>query len=168
MADTVAIVSIVSGAAVAIFVPFINATLERRRLDQQARESRLDELRAVLDRATRHVNTAWTTLYDMEQAVGTEPPVDRLLGFGTKLRKEVDVVVEDGLAIKLRTPDGSSIARAHEDLLNVLSLYEVDYRRFVEEGGLDNDEIPPRPPTGEASEAMTSFIKEVRAFVGVD
>lgn len=78
------------------------------------------------------------------------------------------MLVEDGLAIRLRTPDGSPIARAHEDLQNVLSLYEVDYRRYVEEGGLDNNEIPPRSPTAQAAEPMTAFIKEVRAFVVVE
>lgn len=168
VADTVAIVSIVSGAAVAISVPFINARLERRRIDQQARESRLDELRALLDRATQHINTAWTTLYDIEQTAETELPATRILEFGAELGKEVGVLVEDGLAIRLRTPDGSPIAWAHEDMQNVLSTYEVDYRRYVEEGGLDNNEIPPRSPTAQAAEAMTAFIKEVRAFVVVE
>jgi hypothetical protein len=51
MANTVAIISVVSGATVAIVVPWITATLERRRLRQQVAESRIDELRTVLDEA---------------------------------------------------------------------------------------------------------------------
>jgi hypothetical protein len=45
MTELLAIVSIVSGAAVAITVPFINARLERSRLEQQSRDARVEELR---------------------------------------------------------------------------------------------------------------------------
>jgi hypothetical protein len=51
MADTVAIVSIVSGAAVAITVPIITARLDRNRLKWETEERRIDETRVVIDGA---------------------------------------------------------------------------------------------------------------------
>jgi hypothetical protein len=46
----IAVVSVISGATVAIAVPFISARLERHRLSLTANQARLDELRDVLDR----------------------------------------------------------------------------------------------------------------------
>jgi hypothetical protein len=51
MADTVALVGVVSGATVAIAVPVITSRLERRRLEWEQDDRRLDELRAVLESA---------------------------------------------------------------------------------------------------------------------
>jgi hypothetical protein len=45
LADPVAIIGVVSGATVAVTVPFISATLERRRLRWQTETARMDELR---------------------------------------------------------------------------------------------------------------------------
>src|SRR6266511_6410602 len=72
LADPVAIISIVSGATVAVTVPFISATLERRRLRWQTEMARMDELRTLLDTASVHMYEAWTVLYEIEQEFGPE------------------------------------------------------------------------------------------------
>jgi hypothetical protein len=67
MTELLAIVRIVSGAAVAITVPFINARLERSRLEQQSRDARAEELRALLDGAVQHLWKTWTILYEVSE-----------------------------------------------------------------------------------------------------
>jgi hypothetical protein len=62
MTDLIAIVSVVSGAAVAITVPWITAMLERKRLREQVYEARIDELRTVLDQAGIALNQAFSAL----------------------------------------------------------------------------------------------------------
>ena len=62
MADPVAIISVVSGAVVAISVPLITSGLERRRLHEQVGEARLDELGSVLDEAAVALDRAFRTL----------------------------------------------------------------------------------------------------------
>lgn len=62
VAEPIAIISIVSGAVVAITVPLISSALERRRLRSQLAESRIDELRVVLDEAAIALDRARTGL----------------------------------------------------------------------------------------------------------
>ena len=58
MADAVAIVSIVSSATVAIAVPVISSSLERKRLRWQGKVARIDEVRAVMDDGLQAMSVA--------------------------------------------------------------------------------------------------------------
>ncbi len=62
MANILALVSVLSGATVAISVPWITSALERRRLHEQFSESRTDELRTVLDGAAIALDKAFSAL----------------------------------------------------------------------------------------------------------
>jgi hypothetical protein len=62
MASILALVSVLSGAAVAISVPWITSTLERKRLREQFGETRADELRSVLDQAAIALDKAVSRL----------------------------------------------------------------------------------------------------------
>jgi hypothetical protein len=170
MADPVAIVSIVSGAAVAIGVPFINARLERSRLEQQSRDARLGELRDLLDGAAQHLYRVWTIFYEIEQEVDRELPRpewsdNRLRGSGTDVTEQTDVVVEDGIRIALRTEPGAAIVRAHGEAQRHVVTYELEYRRFLESERFHREKPP--PPPSELLPAMSNFMKEVRRFAGV-
>jgi hypothetical protein len=63
VADPVAIIGILSGASVALGVPFINSRLERRRMEHQSRDARLSELRELLDDAVIHLFAGYNVLY---------------------------------------------------------------------------------------------------------
>jgi hypothetical protein len=171
MTELLAIVSIVSGAAVAITVPFINARLERSRLERQSRDARVEELRALLDGAVQHLWKTWTILYEVSEEGQRELPRPqwsdrRLRQLGDELTTELDAVVEDGLRIKLRTPPDSPMNAAHEKALEFVLRSELDHRKFLENESMDQ-ERPPQPPTTEFSEAIGRFMGEIRAFVGV-
>ena len=171
MADPVAIVSVVSGAAVAIGVPFINSRLERSRLEQQSRDARLGELRVLLDGAVQHLYDAWTTLFEIEQEAQQklprpEPSNDFLRRSGRRLTEQTDLVVQDGLRVRLRTPPGAAIAAVHQAAQDSIAGYERDYRRFLESERFE-EETPPLPPPVDLSQATGSFIDEVRRFAGV-
>jgi hypothetical protein len=71
MTEAIALAGMLSGAAVAILVPFISARLEGNRMEQQGRDARLEELRVILDGAVQRLYDAWTVLYEVEQGSGT-------------------------------------------------------------------------------------------------
>ncbi len=171
MADPVAIVSVVSGAAVAIGVPFINARLERSRLEQQSRDARLEELRVLLDGAVQHLYDTWTVLFELEQEAQRELPRRKrsnefLHRSGGRLSEQTDVVIQDGLRIALRTPPEAGIGAVHRAAQDSIASFERDYRLFLESERFER-ETPPLPPTVELSQATGRFIDEVRVFVGV-
>jgi hypothetical protein len=66
MAELIAVVSIIAGAAVAIIVPFIGARLERSRFVEQSRQARMNELRDILDVTLQHLYVAGTILYEIQ------------------------------------------------------------------------------------------------------
>jgi hypothetical protein len=169
--ELLALVSIVSGAAVAITVPFVNARLERSRLEKQSRDARVEELRALLDGAVQRLWKTWTILYDVDQEGQRELPRPqwsdtRLRQLGADLTTELDSVVQDGLRIKLRTPPDSPVNQAHEKALDFVLRCELDHRKFLESELMDH-ERPPQPPITEFSEAIGRFMGEIRAFVGI-
>jgi hypothetical protein len=171
VAEVIAIVSIVSGAAVAITVPFINARLERSRRELQGREARFEELRVLLDDAVQHLYTAWTILYEIEQEAQQGLPrpqsaYKHLVQHGTDLTSQVDVLIQDGLRLTLRTPPGSALKSAHAEAQQACTQYELEYRQFLGSELVDQ-ERPPRPPSIELSNAIALFMDEIRDFVGV-
>jgi hypothetical protein len=170
MADPVAIVSVVSGAAVALGVPFINARLERTRLEHQSRHTRLEELRVLLDDAVQHLYDAWTILYEIgqESERGLPRPEwsdEYLRGRGKDLTEQTDVLVHDGLRIALRTHSGAPIVAVHDQAQQYVIEYELYFRRFLE-SELFDQEKPPEPPITDLSAATSRFMDEVRQFVG--
>jgi hypothetical protein len=171
VAETIALVSIVSGAAVAILVPFVNARLEGARLIQQRRDVRMDELRGMLDEALQHLYVAFTILYEIDEESRREPPrpdwsETRLEKLGQRLTEQADVVMHDSLRISLRTPPSAAIYDAHREALNPILHYELDYRHFVE-SERRAQEPPPGSPQQEVNAAMGKLLEEVRAFAGV-
>lgn len=183
VADPVAIVSIVAGATVAIAVPFINARLERRRMRWQSETARLDELRALLDTALVHMYEAGTVLYEWEQEAqkdtkSAEWSPDRFRALSTSLTAKFDEVERDHLRIEVRLPDGTPITQKHGRLLSLLMRCELEYRRYVEDGRLEQRRKPPvevavgsgpqmpKNPWQEAGDAIAEFVNEVRALIG--
>lgn len=69
MSSVVALVSVITSAAVAISVPILSAHLERARGATQLRLARLDEFRAVADAASLALARAEEALHDADLAV---------------------------------------------------------------------------------------------------
>jgi hypothetical protein len=171
VAEAIALVSIVSGAAVAVLVPFVNARLERSRLTQQSRVIRVDELRGLLDEALQHLYVLGTILYEVNEERPRELPrpdwsEKRLGQLGQRLTAQTDVVMQDGLRISLRTPQGAAIYAAHQEAVDAMLRYELQYRHFIE-SELRDQEKPPEAPLHEVSVAVEKLVTEVRAFAGV-
>jgi hypothetical protein len=171
VAEAIAIVSIVSGAAVAVLVPFVNARLERSRLMEKKRDVRVDELRGLLDDALQHLYVAGTILYEIQEEAARELPrpdwsEKRLLQLGEQLTEQSDVVNQDALRIRLRTPEGAAIFAAYQEAVSAILLYEVHYRGFTE-SELRDQEKPPPAPLSEVNFAAGKVVTAVRAFAGV-
>jgi hypothetical protein len=171
LADAVAIISIVSGATVAVTVPFISATLERRRLRWQTEMARMDELRTLLDTATVHMYEAWTVLYEIEQEFGPESvghvvSPTRARALAETLTAKFDEVMRDELRLQVRVPDRASVTEKHGAMRHLLQTAEYNYRHYVEGGGLNTDEPPDLPSTSLGSAAIADFMKEVRGVIG--
>jgi hypothetical protein len=171
VAEAIALVSIVSGAAVAVLVPFVSARLERTRLTQQSRDARMDELRGLLDEALRHLYLAGTVLYEINEERPRELPrpdwsAERLKKLGQRLTEQADVVMQDGLRISLRTPPSAAIYGEYRVAVDAILWYELEYRHFVESERRDQEK-PPEAPWHEVSAAIGKFMTEVRTFAGV-
>jgi hypothetical protein len=169
VAEAIAIVSILSGAAVAVLVPFINARLERSRLAQQSQDARLEELRGILDAALQQLYVAFTIFYEIQEWQ-REPPRQEweswISRHVSQLTEQVDKVNEQGLRIQLRTPEGAAVADAYSDAASHVLTYEVTLRHFFESEGRQPERVPP-PPFVQATAAMERFLQEVRKFAGV-
>jgi hypothetical protein len=170
LADPVAIVSIVSGATVAIAVPFISATLERRRLRWQSETERLNELRRLLDTASVHMYGAWTVVYEIEQEMQTDIASarwsrERHQEQAAALTARFDDVMRDQLRVALRLPKGSAVTAKHQAMVNLLMKAEYEYRRYVEHGQLE-ERPSSLPSSAEGSQALGEFMDEVRTVVG--
>jgi hypothetical protein len=171
LADPVAIVSIVSGATVAIAVPFIGATLERRRLRWQTEMARMDELRTLLDTASVHMYEAWTVLYEIEQEFGQESggrvvPEERSRALAESLTAKFDEVMRDELRIQVRLPDGALVTEKHRAMRSLLQTAEYNFRHYVESGGPNAGQPPDLPSTSLGGDAIGDFMSEVRRVIG--
>jgi hypothetical protein len=171
LADPVAIVSVVSGATVAVTVPFISATLERRRLRWQTEMARMDELRALLDTASVHMYEAWTVLYEIEQEFGPEAAghvvsTTRARALAESLTAKFDEVMRDELRLQVRLPERASVTEKHGEMRHLLQTAEYNYRHYVENGGLNKDRPPDLPSTSLGAAAIGAFMNEVRRVIG--
>jgi hypothetical protein len=177
VAEAIAIVSIVSGAAVAVLVPFISARLERSRLVQQSQDARLEELRGILDAALQQLYVAATIFYEIQEwqmqkiREWQKQPLkpdweERISKHVSQLSEQVDKVNEQGLRIQLRTPQDAAIATAFSEAANHVLRYEVAFRHFFESESRQPEQVPP-PPFNEMTVALARFLEEVRKFAGV-
>jgi hypothetical protein len=169
MADTVAIISIVSGATVALGGHFINARLENQRIKQQVADARLQELGELLDGSVQHFWAAYRTLFTIRE--GPEPgdagwSPDKMRELGYDLEEHVTQVVADALRVGIRTPRNAEITTAHGDANRIIRVYEAKYREYLDYDLVD--EKPPPPPPDEALfDAMGDFRQSIRKYVGV-
>lgn len=170
LTEAIAIVSILSGAAVAIVVPFISARLERSRMKQQSREARTAELHALLDGAAQHLYEAWTILYEVEQVPRELPRPEwsdqQLRKLSDRLTEHVDTLSLDSIRISVRTSKRSPVTAAFYRARGPIDGYELEFRRFRESERRELDK-PPAPPTGEVQAKLGEFMEEIRAFAGV-
>lgn len=162
--------SIVSGAAVAVLVPFISARLERTRLVQQSRDARLEELRAILDEALQHLYVAATIFYEIHEWQNETPEPkwseSWMSRHVSQLTEQTDNVNQDGLRIRLRTPDNAAIAAAHAGAAQIVLAYELTFRHFCEREPSRREELPPAP-WNEMGVAISKVLEEIRKFAGV-
>jgi hypothetical protein len=170
VAEAIAIVSIVSGAAVAVLVPFINARLERSRLVHQSQDARLEELRGILDAALQQLYVAATIFYEIQEQQNETPGPEWSESWISRrvsqLTEQVDRVNEQALRIQLRTPEGAAIAAAFAEAVHHVLAYEVTLRHAFERGARQPEQLP-RPPFNEMGAALGKFLEEVRKFAGV-
>ena len=107
--EIIALVSIVSGAAVAILAPLVSARREDRRAERLVNEARLDELRVVLEDAAITMSLAigaYEAVYEAVQPLygpprtPTEAELELLIGQASEQLKAVRLV-EDRMALRL-------------------------------------------------------------------
>ena len=150
MANTVAIVSVVSTAVVAVAVPFISARLERRRLAWESRQRQLDELRALLDASTLRAQEAVVLLNEVrevcapymsnEDAVGRvklfsgemlRSDVTRLQEASTEYETKLQQLIQDGIRIEIRLGSEDPVTKRHLDILFTLFEFKSFRPLFV-------------------------------------
>jgi hypothetical protein len=129
VADAVAIVSVVSGATVAITVPLISSVLERQRLRWQDNQARLDELRGIVDTTLGQMARVADLIFDVQQETSTptaKMPV-RLAEISAGLTEAYAAIKAHGLQIGLRLGPKDDIAAAH----NAIELIVADVEAIV-------------------------------------
>jgi hypothetical protein len=118
MADAVAIISILSGSAVAITVPVITASLERRRLQWESEKLRIDETRGVVDTALQNFSEALWQLHFAWRALAGQSAL-AVGSFRAPMPKDFSAVA--GLQ---RADEMRAMAMAQEDRLAVRLGYD--------------------------------------------
>jgi hypothetical protein len=167
MAELIAVVSIIAGAAVAIIVPFIGARLERSRLVQQSRDARINELRDLLDATLQHLYVAGTILYEIQEESNHEWSDTRLDKLGVRLTEQTDVVHQDSIRIQLRISPDAAIAQSIIDGARIISQYELTYRLFLSDVENREQTKPPPSPVRDIWEVLSTLMRNVRAFAGI-
>jgi hypothetical protein len=144
MADTVAIISVVSSATVAVTVPFINALLERTRFRWQSGEVTVAEFRALLDSTLLLMHKAFALHAEALDTIGNARDEPALPDEVSKQLREVreafsstaDELYRDGLRLSLRLAVEAPVVKAHQDAVSYfqaaageLALFVVDKER---------------------------------------
>jgi type II secretory pathway pseudopilin PulG len=171
MAEAIAIVSILAGAAVAIVVPFIGARLERSRLKEQGREARTAELQTVLEGAAQHLYEAWTILYEVDDEARRDLPRpkwsdQRLRKLAGRLTDHVDKLSLDSIRITVRRSKESPVSGAYYRAQRPIIAYELQLRQFSESERFDQEKPPP-PPTTEVLHSLGAFLDTIREFADI-
>jgi hypothetical protein len=156
MANAVAIVSVVATSMVAILVPFINARLERRRLDHAGLQAREEDLRRLLDEAGVHLGAALAVLFDLAPSTVRGP--DDKEQARRALPDKVDESVRDGIRLALRVRSEHPVSVSHKRAREVIfkSEYGVRPKREVTDGDV-----------GEFTDAIKEFQEECRCLFGL-
>lgn len=169
MADSIAIISVVSGAVVAVTVPLISSALERLRLRSQLRESRIDELRAVLDQAAIALDEARAGLPTWE--VLAQEQRSQVAAYADS-RKALSAVGAQGERIAVRLGEYSPLFTSYEHARAALG--RLHHRLIAEEalGKIPGiDETSPRIDPDKDSDYVASrraFREAARQIVGPD
>jgi hypothetical protein len=166
VADWVAIASIVSGATVAVGVPFISSRLERRRLSWEGHQRRLDELRSLLDTAALRFTDALNLFYEINMQINNPPEGDfhpRLTKLATENTEKADEIMRDGVRINLRVGSDAPVAKAHGRAMTIHTVYEADLVSSLRQP----EGRPPLAPWSEFSEDFRLFMEEARRIVGL-
>ncbi len=169
MADTVAIVSIVSGATVAIAVPFINAVLERQRLRWQGNQARLDDLRAIVDSTVGDMVRAHDLIWDIATEAGKhgddQAPDPELRRLGGELTATYEAVKTLGTRIGVRLGAGDDVVVAHLGVESILADAEIAVSHALHQG----EQIPTETLWSSRNElglAVGRFQASVRDLIG--
>ena len=184
MADSaIAIVSIVSGATVAIVVPVVSARLERNRLRWQARSARIDELRDVLDAGLQAMSlvrggleAALTGMEGLDGVRETEVR-EREMWFAQERREEGGAALPpmrkecNRLAVRLGLRH--EVVRAYVSGLNALanayeSLKSNDPELILASGNVHGLLDRVRDALNKAEEAEFRFVDAAKTLVGAE
>jgi hypothetical protein len=158
VADPVAIISVVSGATVAVAVPLINARLEQNRLREQRTQERFAELRTVLDGAAERLiegHTVWSRM----MAVAHKGASGELADLGERFTEVAVEVFRDDTRLFLRLGESHEAVAAHQDAQ--LRLHEA-------EGRWRTEQTPPgMKENTEFGEATSRFLSAAHRVVAV-
>jgi hypothetical protein len=169
VADPVAIISVVSGAAVAITVPLITSAVERRRLREQVGGARLDELRSVFDEAAVALDRALRALPTWEVVAQTEP--DDVAAYAES-RKAVEVVGTQAERIAVRLGESSAAFagydRARQRLIHLHHLVIADTAMRKLPDRVDPTPVPDPEADIDFTEGRRQFRQAASDIVGPD
>jgi hypothetical protein len=145
MAETVAIVSVISSATVAVTVPFINALLERTRFRWQAGEASVAEFRALLDSTLLLMHGAYALHSDAVDIIVLNNVPRGAQGVPDEVLKQIrdaheaftsttDELYRDGLRLSLRLGAEAAVVKAHEDAVRYFQLAEEELAIHIRGG----------------------------------
>jgi hypothetical protein len=158
VADPVAIISVVSGATVAMVVPFISARLEQHRLQQQRLQERFAELRTLIDGAAERLiegQTVWSRM----MAIAHADAPGELANLGTRFTELAVDVFRDHTRLSLRLGNDHELVAAHREAQSRLHEAEARWR---------TQRTPPGPvANADFGEATRRFLRAAHEIVAV-
>jgi hypothetical protein len=158
VADPVAIISVVSGATVAVTVPFISARLEQHRLREQRTQERFAELRTLLDGAAERLIES-QTIWSRMMAVAHKGASGELAELGERFTELAVEVFHDGTRLFLRLGEDHEVVTAHRDAQSCLHAAEGLWRTERKPPGMKEN--------GKFGEATGRFLSGARRIVAV-
>jgi len=164
VADTVAIVSIVSTSTVALGVPFIAARLERRRIAWQDERRRADDLAGFLDSAFIAAGEAWRVRNELAAEFNADRSSSRLPNLKAQFHEASKTVVMNGLRMKLRVGRGSTLDEAHEKVAYYFDIYRRWFDDAMEHDGRATGHW--KPKLEYLNDSMTVLEREIARFAG--
>jgi hypothetical protein len=167
IATTVALISVISSAVVALGVVLITGRFEATRARWQVAVSRLDELRGVLDDAASHADAAlyeangvWSLL-EQDRA---EPDPKSVLA---RFERQMNAAGSDRLRIALRVGERSELFMLYDDVLKPLwEVWDVEVAS-VHDGAPFDPEAAERL-LKQAATAKSRFLNRSSELVGAD
>jgi hypothetical protein len=169
VADAVAIVSVVSGATVAIVVPFVNSMLERQRLRWQGNQARLDELRSIVDSSLAEMVRVHDLLWDLAELADSPESgptaKERRAALAEELTRAYGAVKTLGTRIGLRLGNEDAVAVAHDNVEVIVAQAEIAAARPLQRGEVP-DAAELWAARNELGLAIGRFQEQVRELIG--